>query len=66
MRKMISTAISLAVLSTSPAYAAACRDEKGKFIKCYRYEGDEDDALQGRSGQVREARHGWRQPRVSR
>ena len=33
MRKLISAAIAIAVLST-PALGAPCRDGKGKFIKC--------------------------------
>lgn len=33
MRKLISAAIAIAVLS-SPAIGAPCRDGKGKFVKC--------------------------------
>lgn len=35
MRKLMFAAASLALIATtSPSYAAACRDAKGKFIKC--------------------------------
>lgn len=33
MRKVISTAIAIAILST-PAMGAPCRDGKGKFVQC--------------------------------
>ena len=33
MRKFMSAAVALAVLS-SPAIGAPCRDGKGKFVKC--------------------------------
>lgn len=34
MRKLVITAVALTMLSTSAAYAAPCRDGKGKFVKC--------------------------------
>lgn len=34
MLKKLLIALSLAALAGSPAFAAPCRDAKGKFIKC--------------------------------
>lgn len=34
MRSLVLTAVALTMLSTSAAYAAPCRDGKGKFVKC--------------------------------
>ena len=33
MHKLLTAAVALAVIST-PAFAAPCRDGKGKFVKC--------------------------------